>query len=145
MGLCRLVAMLGLFAVALSLAGCGDGRTERVPVSGQVLIDGEPLTIGSIRLIPDNDRPATGVIGQDGRFTLTTYEDQDGVIIGTHKVTVAAREILGPNSQRWYAPKTYLVPTGLTATIDGPQDDLKINLTWAGGKPFIERTGDGGE
>lgn len=140
----RAVAVIGLLSVACLTLGCGDGRSKRVPISGQVLIDGEPLTVGTIRLIPENDRPSVGEIGPDGRFSLTTYEDQDGAILGTHKVTVAAREILSPSSQRWHAPKEYLVPSDLTVNIDGPTEDLKIELTWNGGKPFVEH-GDGGE
>ncbi len=39
------------------LPGCGDGRPTRVPISGQVLIDGKPLTTGAVRLVPAGARP----------------------------------------------------------------------------------------
>jgi len=133
------------FSACLAVAatvGCGDGRPRRVPVSGQVLIDGQPLTYGYVRVIPIDARPATAQIGPDGRFMLKTFEDGDGAVLGTHPVTVSANEYLSETSQRWHAPKKYADPgtSGLTATIDGPTDSLVINLTWDGGKPFVERT-----
>ena len=135
-----------LTSTIVLVAGCGDSLPKRVPVSGQVLIDDKPLTQGSIRLFPSNARPATGEIGPDGRFQLTTFGDQDGVVLGTHAVAVNALEILSSKSQRWHVPKKYSNPrtSSLTAVIDGPTDSLKIELTWDGGKPFVE-TVSGGE
>ncbi|MCA9233897.1 MAG: hypothetical protein KDA44_00400 [Planctomycetales bacterium] len=123
------------------LAGCSDGLPHRVPVSGIVKIDGKPLSQGSVMVIPANDRPAGGSIGPDGRFTLTSYEPNDGVVVGTHKVTVAATEHLSERETRWLVPKKYnnAGSSGLTVTIDGPTDDLEINLTWDGKHPFTER------
>ncbi len=120
--------------------GCGDGRPKRVPVSGQVLVDGKPLTTGDLRLVPDDARPAWAKIGPDGRFTLKTFEDGDGVVPGTHPVAVRATEMLDRRRIKWHAPKKYAndQTSGLTATIDGPTDSLVIKLTWDGGKPFIE-------
>jgi len=138
-----LIATMALVVVA---AGCGDGRPTRVPVSGQVLIDGKPLDYGFVRLMVEGARPATAQIGPDGRFTLKTFDNGDGAVPGTHPVMVLAAEPLGSTKQRWHAPKKYADPatSGLTATIDGPTDSLVINLTWNGGKPFVE-TIQGGE
>lgn len=135
------MGMILLFAVGIaSLLGCGDGRPKRVPVSGQVLIDGKPLTVGFIRLIPDDARPASGRIGPDGRFTLKTFESDDGVVLGTHPVTVRANKMINSTTVQWLAPKEYSreETSELTATIDGPDDSLVIKLTWDGGKPFVE-------
>jgi hypothetical protein len=120
-----------------------------VPVSGQVLVDGKPLTHGFIQLMPKGARASSGKIGPDGRFTLSCFEDGDGAVEGAHVVTVAAFEEMGPKAQRWHAPKRYADPatSGLTQTIDGPTDSLKVELTWSGWpgpKPFVERL-DGGE
>jgi hypothetical protein len=42
---------------------------------------------------------------------------------------------------KWHAPKKYFryKSSGLTEEITGPTDSLVINLTWDGGKPFVER------
>ena len=132
------VVLLAIAALPL-LTGC-DGLPERVPVSGKVLIDGQPLTYGSIMVIPENARPAMGKIAPDGTFTLSCYEDNDGSVLGTHKVTVSAVEALNSSSQKWHAPKAYTEPdtSGLEVTITEPTDSLVIELSWKGGKPFIE-------
>jgi len=138
--------LLLLAGVLLAAAGgCGDGRPARVPVSGQVLIDGKPLTCGFIRLMPSGVRPASAQIGPDGHFTLQTFEPGDGTVPGTHPVMVLAAEQLSGSKQRWHAPKKYAntATSGLTATIDGPTDSLVINLSWEGGKPFVETVGAG--
>jgi hypothetical protein len=132
----RFIALaLMLFAV-----GCGDGRPKRVPVSGQVLIDGKPLAAGIIRVIPDGARPAMSYLDENGRFDLTTFNQGDGCVPGTHKVVVLGNR-RHPGRVEWLAPKKYWSPTtsGLTVTIDRPTDSLAIELTWGGGKPFFEK------
>jgi hypothetical protein len=124
-----------------ALVGCGDNRPSIVPVSGQVLVDGQPLTVGSIQFIHPNARSAAGAIGADGRFTLTTYEIGDGAVVGNHRVRVAASEPFGTDAVRWSAPKKYAEAetSGIQVEIHDPVDDLKIELSWEGGKPFVER------
>jgi hypothetical protein len=124
----------------VSLAGCSDGRPARVPVSGRVLIDGQPLKYGQIQFIPDNARLSGGRIDAEGRFTLSCFEQDDGVVLGLHRVTVTAGEFVSASKTRWHAPKKYIDParSGLTQQISGPKDDLIINISWDGGKPFVE-------
>lgn len=126
--------------LTLLVVGCDDGRPERVPVSGQVLIDGQPLAAGLIRVTPVDARPATSYLDKDGRFQLTTFHQGDGCVEGVHKVVVLGNRRQGDRVE-WLAPKKYWSPasSGLTATIDGPTDSLVIELTWSGGKPFYEK------
>ncbi|WP_439628394.1 hypothetical protein [Gemmata sp.] len=135
-----------LAATVAAAAGCESGP-KVVPVSGTVLIDGQPLTRGSVQVMPTGYRAAAGTIGPDGRFTLTTTDDGDGCLTGTHAVRVVGNENVGPSDIRWLAPKKYASPddSGLTVTITGPTKDLKIELTWAGEKPFIEKGSSGSE
>lgn len=128
-----------LSTLLLATIGCGDGRPDRVPVSGRVLIDGEPLTFGYIRLVPDNDRPSGGQLDAQGQFTLTCYDGGDGAVLGRHRVEISAGELKG-GKMHWHAPKKYnaISTSGETVTIDGPTENLEINLTWDGGKPFDE-------
>ena len=132
-----LIAILG---VALCSSGCSN-RPKLIPVSGTVLIDGQPLTYGAVQVQPDDARAAYGKLGPDGRFTLTCYETNDGCVPGTHPVAVVAGEPAGANATRWLAPKKYseAATSGLTVDIKEPTDKLVIQLTWDGGKPFIER------
>lgn len=125
--------------LALCAAGCSDGRPACVPVSGVVLVDGKPVTEGVVRIRPDGAASAAGRIGPDGRFTLTTFEEDDGCVLGTHPVEVFAFESRS-GGYYWHAPKKYSEPdSGLKVTISGPTNDLKVELTWGGGKPFLEK------
>ena len=132
-----------LLAVALLTVagGCSDGRPKRVPVSGQVLIDGKPLAFGVVQVIPANDRPATGKLDSEGRFQLTTFDTNDGCVSGVHKVAVIANESMGARAQKWHAPKKYIdsANSGLSINVSQPTDSLKIELTWSGGQPFVEQ------
>jgi hypothetical protein len=124
----------------IAVAGCGDGRPARVPVSGQVLIDGKPLTFGFVRFFPKATRGSGGAIDGDGRFTLTCFDPNDGATIGVHQVVVSACESLSPTKTKWHTPKKYAshATSGLEKEIKGPTNNLVINLSWDGGKPFIE-------
>jgi hypothetical protein len=138
----RLAAILIALAIA---AGCGDGRPLRVPVSGQVLIDGKPLRDAHIRFYPTEGRSATAMSDPEGRFALSCYQDNDGVIPGQQKVVVAAFETINANTLKWNAPKKYSEEgaSGLEYKIEKPESDFKIELTWDGGKPFVEKLGVG--
>jgi hypothetical protein len=127
--------------LALAAAGCGDGRPERVPVSGIVLIDGKPATTGHIQFVPRGNPWARGTIGPDGRFTLTTFEEGDGCVLGDHRVAVSCSKPSGSNAVLWLAPKEYSheITSNLKQKITGPVENLKIELTWGKGKPFVER------
>ena len=137
------VGRSSVFVLVLVLVtGCGDGKPTRVPVSGKVLIDGKPLTIGSIVFVPQGARPSGGAIDKEGHFVLTCYQHGDGAVLGSHRVSVTAAQNIGETAIRWEAPKDYadIKTSGLDVTVDGPTDQVVINLTWKGGKPFVERT-----
>lgn len=137
--------LLVIFIVALLCIGCGDGRPTRVPVSGTVLIDGKPVEAGWVCIMPDNARPAISAIGSDGRFKLTTYDDDDGVVPGKHTVTVTAIESRNNGTiTRYLVPPKYqaVETTDVQVEISEPTEDLTIELSWEGsGKtgPYEER------
>ena len=125
----------------LTLAGCGAGQPKPVPVAGTVLIDGKPLTSGNIRIIPANFRAATGQIDEQGRFRLTTLQEGDGCVPGTHEVEVVSTKSVRHGELLWLTPEKYRDPqrSGLKVTIDGPDENLVINLSWDGAKPTVEK------
>ncbi|MGL6096060.1 MAG: hypothetical protein ACRC7O_09725, partial [Fimbriiglobus sp.] len=68
---------------AVALAGCG-GPPPVTDVSGSVNLNGKPLAIGTVTLIPaPPGKPVTGPV-VDGRFTVT------GVTVGPNKVSFLA-------------------------------------------------------
>ena len=71
------------------LAGCGSSdRARLAPVEGMVTHNGQPLRNGTIIFESEGARPASGKI-EDGRIVeVTTYEPNDGVPVGTHRVSI---------------------------------------------------------
>lgn len=118
--------------VTACFLGCSDGRPPMVPVSGQVLIDGKPLTHGFVRFSSGDGRVSMGRLDENGRFRLTCYEPGDGAIIGSHRVAVLTHEIIGDAKIKWHAPRKYAnyATSGLTQEISQPTDSIVINLTW---------------
>jgi hypothetical protein len=126
--------------MVLLCVGCSDGRPDRVKVSGRVLIDGQPLTMGKIVFVPKGARPSAGSLDEQGRFTLTCYDGDDGVVPGTHQVMISAKEMISESKAKWFAPPKYadFRTSGLSYEITESTDDLLVELTWDGGKPFVQ-------
>lgn len=80
------IAVIALIGSAVC-AGCNRGP-ELAPVSGKVTYKGEPLKHGNILFQPFTGPPAKGEIGSDGSFTLSTIKNNDGAVIGKHRVQV---------------------------------------------------------
>jgi hypothetical protein len=131
---------------SLLFAGC-DSRPKRVPVAGTVYIDGQPVKGGHIRVIPNSARSAQAMIDKDGKFRLGTFETTDGAVLGEHPIEVVSVESLGPNSKRWLIPKKYssVTTSNKTIVIDKPIEDMRIELTWDGEKPFVETIDNSGD
>lgn len=84
--------------VALSLPACSGSdipMQKTVNVTGKVLLDGQPVGGLDVRLIPTDktnfkmEETPTGRTDQDGRFTLTTYNSNDGAPLGEYMVAIA--------------------------------------------------------
>jgi len=89
---CRMFSTLFILAISIALStGCG-GQNKRPPlakVSGTVVYKGNPVAGASVSFMMDGaPRPAIGTTDDNGNFQLTTYDTDDGAVIGTHKVTV---------------------------------------------------------
>src|SRR5690606_587041 len=89
----RRTALTAIGALLVSLAGCDGGEFSTAPVSGKVVMNGQPVTEGNITFSPIAEgnselsgKPASGDIGSDGTFTLSTYGENDGAVVGKHRV-----------------------------------------------------------
>ncbi len=73
------------------LAGCGGGGA-RVPVHGEVRLDGQPLAGVKVTFIPDKGTEGTsgfGETGTDGKFVvMDTMKGKPGLAPGKYKVVV---------------------------------------------------------
>jgi len=99
----RTAQVLAWPVALLLLAGCGSGRPETVPVSGKITYDGKPVTEGKIVFHPEQGRSASGQIGPDGSYTLTTFDKGDGAVLGKHRVTIKSTRVTGPQQPKSFA------------------------------------------
>ena len=65
-----------------------------VPIRGEVLLDGKPLSDGTVLYLPkaQGGRQARGAISKDGSFRLTTLREDDGAQVGEYNIVVIAYE-----------------------------------------------------
>lgn len=88
------VLQVVLIAGTMALLGCGGSTgPETIQVQGTVLYQGQPLKNGTVRFAPvdaKQGRIATGPIGKDGTFVMTTIKAGDGVMPGTYKISVTS-------------------------------------------------------
>lgn len=127
---------ISLLLVSVAAAsGCGGAATERVPVAGKVLIDGQPLVSGNIRFVPGEGRPASGKIQSDGTYRLTSESingsTQSGLPRGDYLVQVSSSKVIDDETIQWNAPQKYadFRTSGLKVTVSEPTDSLDIQLT----------------
>jgi hypothetical protein len=86
----RTAALLAGF-VALFLAGCGDAGLNRGgSLTGEVTIDGKPVTAGTVLVVSENDKYAvSGFINEYGKYTVKEPP------LGPCKIAVQTRDKKG--------------------------------------------------
>jgi hypothetical protein len=90
-----MIRTLFLLTVLLTpcLVGCGEGASARptlYPVTGTVTLNGVPVEGANVTFACEKaPRSATGVTDATGKFSLTSYDTNDGAIAGDHVVTIS--------------------------------------------------------
>lgn len=109
-------AIAGLFTIA----GCGDGKIKRYPVTGVVLVDGQPAAGAMVIFVPvggsdefQRERPF-GTTDASGKYELRTFQPGDGAPAGDYKVMV-----------RWLATTSAANDADRDRSAGGPPDRLK--------------------
>jgi hypothetical protein len=150
----RFTALIVLVVAAAFLGGCGPslppGARPTKKVTVTVMYKGAPVEGANVTFVnQDGDpAPANGRTGADGKAKLKTYKEEDGAVLGKHKVLIEKSESVGgsnaPQDSAEYNPNAppavtkYLLPkkysdyanSGLTAEVTeaGPNEftfDLK--------------------
>jgi hypothetical protein len=83
--------ILAIFIVVLflTLLGCGGSdQLARAPVTGNVTLDGDPVSEATILFRPEVGRAGTGKIENGEIVAASTYGINDGIVLGTHKVAI---------------------------------------------------------
>jgi len=138
-----------MMVMALMQTGCGrspDGRPGRIPVTGTVMMKGQPVVEATVLFVPVGDTPAAvGTTDADGRFRLRTFEPNDGAVAGDYKVAVRKIEVISsetgvdpadaltpPPNEKWLLPPKFGSGdlSGLKATVKpGEKNDFPFELT----------------
>jgi hypothetical protein len=140
--------VLANLAISVCLfGGCGGGP-KTVPVKGIVLLDGKPVPAGAaVQFIPkDGGHVADGITDASGRFSLTTFQPNDGALVGQHDVVVVGvrqsgvaatasglSEIADPSKvkQEWFVPQKYAIKetSGQTVEVKRGMAEVKLELS----------------
>lgn len=132
-----------LFAAAI--CGCGPGRPATVPVSGTVTLDGQPVAAATVLFQPTSGVPGRAITAADGSFTLTTFTDGDGGIVGRHQIAVSKLSLSGVEidetgvsgpggpgeaKETWHTPKRYATPaeSGLEVDVREGMGPVSLDL-----------------
>lgn len=94
----KLLNSLGSSVIAvltLTLIGCGSGDFPVAPVTGVVMCNGKPVPQALVFFEPQEkgDDALVGATGlgvgnADGTFSVRTYGDNDGAVVGKHYIKV---------------------------------------------------------
>lgn len=111
-----------MLAVALAIAGAGCSKGPAFgELSGQVTLDGKPLTHGAIRFLPaDGNTAAAGASIIDGRYAAK-------VMVNTCKVSISAPSSTPPANSG--DPETAKGVIALPTNLVPPQYNVKTELT----------------
>jgi len=94
---------VGVLGLALVLAaGCGGSPFTVAKVTGKVTLNSRPVTQGKVIFRPAKGPVAVGALGPGGVFTLTTFEPNDGAIVGECAIAIDA--------PTWGAPMAGFTP-----------------------------------
>ncbi len=146
----RYLLLLGLF-LGLPSLGCYSGspstipgRSPTIPVQGVITLDNEPVADATVMFFCKKLRITSyGKTNENGEFSLTTYDPEDGAPEGRYVVTVKKSEqtITKPSEHPTLPPQSetvQLLPaeygdlesTSLRATvITGGNNSFPFNLT----------------
>jgi hypothetical protein len=97
MNLRRTLPRSAVLAAVVMSVGCGDGRTKMgvAPTVGTVICEGKPVPYVAVFFEPmaqgknaNAGKQGIGHCDDKGHFVLTTYDTDDGAVVGKHRVKV---------------------------------------------------------
>lgn len=116
------VAFIGLLSViAVTIVGCGEAPTGRVPlhsVQGQITFKGQPIPGAFVTFHPKIAQEGVPTpwasVSNTGSFMLSTFNSSDGAPAGDYVVTVQWYKPIGKGADVVAGPN--VIPRKYTAT-----------------------------
>jgi hypothetical protein len=112
----RVLALAALLPALVFISGCkSEVRVPVFPVAGKVTFKGQPtagaqVVLHPVKPIDTHDVAPTGIVGNDGSFTITAYEPGDGAPQGDYVATVEWRKFVDGGAGPNVLPKEYSSP-----------------------------------
>lgn len=135
----------GAVTACVAMTGCTPADPLLVPISGQVLLEGQPVADVIVTFTPIGSTAGSGSLGgtsADGKFTLTDVRGGRGGHVGAYRVSlypappVAGRDLPSDtvSSGRADVPELLRNPnrSPLRATVPPAGAEIEIQLTRTG-------------
>lgn len=111
----KLPCLLSVFVCAGCGSGAPDNRPPRLPVTGTVLYDKQPVEGAMVVFSPqEHPHAAIGRTDSRGRFQLMTFLPGDGAVAGDYMVAITKVELSGVPMQ---ATDDAPVPAGTSRSL----------------------------
>jgi len=92
----RMAWAAGALVIAVALVGCGPDHRARAVVTGQVTLDGKPLTYGFVTFRTADGRTGSAEIDLKGHYTMNDAPIGDvGILVNVPKQTPAMKGMPG--------------------------------------------------
>jgi hypothetical protein len=95
-----LILLGSMVCLFVPTAGCRKGNPNFARVSGQVRLDGQPVSGAVVEFEPEGGSPSYGLTDPYGRFTVRFSHEQAGALIGKHTVRITTRRTVMDESGR---------------------------------------------
>ncbi len=125
--------------VVLGLVGCG-GQVKTYNIPGKLVYeDGSPVTAGGTITLQtkagDQTIDAHGQADSEGKFTLSTFKEGDGVVAGEHAVSVTplpAGDSAAPTTPPIPAKYSDFSTSGLKTSVTPDTTEIVITISKSG-------------
>ena len=134
----KVIVSLGCFVLCTVLAGCGSSKykgEQRYPLKGEVTFEGQPIDVGSISFIPENDKGrASGGVITDGKFDVP---EEKGANAGKYRVEIhwlkrTGKQLKDVESGEMYDERREALPakvhTNSELTVEVPLPDNRYDF-----------------
>ncbi len=145
----HLMHLLCVVLASALLVGCSNGPAEDLmKVSGTVTYQGKPVPNVSVTFTPEagngSGRPGSAITDASGAFSQArTYTGGDGLIPGSHKVTLATVSTGGDSTdigEEAYAEESADSLPFPTKYLNTAESDVTVDISSAGQVLTIELT-----
>lgn len=120
-----------LVCAVMCLAGCGGpDRPKTIPISGKVMIDGQPPGEGGKLYFTATKvaegypkRPASGTFTADGKYRVMSWTVDDGLVPGRYAISV-----IPVDPKKTAIPAKYQQSNTSGLEVDVPVDERRIEF-----------------